>query len=165
MADTDRQVIELNKVLQEAIDIYIDRIEGRLKISDLAQKYGLSERTIHNRIATAREFYAKELEKAGDKLRADLWQKYEKLERELQARWESSGDPAYAAQLRGVYADMRRMISLDKAPKAAVDSQGNVIPQSLVIVMDDSKYKKIEEEYRKKSEIIEGKFTEKIEEE
>lgn len=123
----------------------------------LAKEHGLSLKTVYNRINAGREAYEKELREVSNKFIADVWKKYEWIWEEAKRQWETVKDPIYLKEMRSVLEAQRKMLSLDNAAKAPVNQDGTDHNDTLVMVFDDSNYKKNEAEYEQK--VIDGTYT------
>jgi len=149
----------LDEIVRQSVEIYIDHNNG-ITIRELARKYNISERTVNNRLKRAREEFYKELKSIGQKIQADLFQKYSWAEEELRAAWALNRDPAYMTQLRGIWGDIRKLLSLDDPIKAPVNEEGKALPETYLFVFNDINYKIKEEEYKnsQQQKVIEGQI-------
>lgn len=156
--DTAVQVIDKKETIAEQSLEFFDLVSTEKKTPrQLASESGLSIRTVYNRINQGREIVEQQIRTIADKYIADVWKKYEYIYAQAREGWDATKDPFFLKEMRSVLEAQRKMLSLDNPAKAAVNPDGTAHTDTLMLVFDDSNYKKSEEEYQKK--VLEGTYT------
>lgn len=132
--------------LEELATIFDEYVSGTT-INQLVEKYGVSRRTINNRLDAARRMYSEMIKNSGDKYFADVWHRYLKIFDIANAGWETTRDPAFLREMRACLDSQRKMMSLDMPAKLPESSKNTNENEQLVFIMDDAEYKKREEAY------------------
>lgn len=138
---TNQSIVEYeDENIRQALDIYEEYIIGGVKQRALAEKYGLSVGTINNRIQKARDIIYDQLKDIGKRHLADITRKYEYLWDEAKREWETTRDPQFMAQLRGILGDIRKLMGTDEAPEKGP----SVSIDKMIMIINDGEYKQIE---------------------
>lgn len=144
--------------LVEAFEAFQLHIEGKTQ-AEIAEQKGISRPTVKSRIDRARKYYFDELTQIGKQYYAEIWSRYEYVYRQAQDGWETTRDPLFLKEIRAVLEAFRKMAGLDAPPRAAVNENGQVAIDKLVLVMSEDAYLKKEQEAKMlNSNIIEGEF-------
>ena len=156
MKDLER----VDKIADEALDFFDKVTREIMTPKQIADETGYSLRTVYSRINMGREAIDKQLRELGPKYMADVWRKYDYLWNEANARWKETHDKSFLSEMRAVLEAYRKMQALDAAPKAPVNEVGKALPNTLVMVFDETGYKDKEKEVAEQEQkAIEGEFT------
>lgn len=155
-----QELTKTEQIADEAVQFFdLVTSKGRT-VNEIADNTGYSLRTVYNRINQGREIVNDEIRKMGPKILADLWRKYELIWNEAYEEWKASKDPAFLKQMQSVLDAYRKMMAVDAAPKAPVNEEGKVVPNSMILVFSEDAYAQKEAELKlEENKAIEGTFT------
>lgn len=132
----------------EILDIFQKHIEGRTMRQIADERKEKTTNNVYKAITQARQYYLDILTEAGKTYFAEVWAKYDWVYEQAVEQWEITRDPAYLKEMRACLEAYRKMMSLDHAPKAAVNEEGKAMPDKLILVMNTSEYEKREAEFQ-----------------
>lgn len=157
-----QEVIKVSKaeqIAEEAVDFF-DKVSRQLSTpQELAEKTGLSIKTVYNRIGQGRDIINDEIRKHGPKYFADVWRKYEYIWDQADVEWKATRNSKFLTEMRSVLEAFRKMQALDEAPKAPVNAEGKAVPSAMIMVFDETQYK-LKELEEKLENSVDGTFTE-----
>jgi hypothetical protein len=128
---------EKNKI--EALEIYKESIDGKSN-KEIANDRGLSIRTVQYRLKDAKKILGEELGQERKSYIIDVFHKYVWLYNEAKKEWDGTKDVNFLKEMRANLGDIRRLFSLDYAPKSPVNEQGEAVPEKIYIVINESGY-------------------------
>jgi hypothetical protein len=149
---------EIDKVAEQSLEFFELVTTEKETPKSLAAEYGLSLKTVYNRINRGRELIQEQIKLVGDKFLADIWLDYERVKKAAWKGWERSvtnmgGDVNFLKEYRAVLEAQRKMLSIDSPSKAPVNENGETVQNQLIFVFDEKEYDVKEIEFQERKEI------------
>ena len=151
---------EKDKRLQEALEVFSLYVDQELNQQQIAEKMGFSVGTVKTRLNLAREYFAEQIRKKGELYLVVIVKGYEWVIEQAKNEWKVTKNPAFLAQIRATYKDMRELLSLDAPGKLPQNNLGRTtVDQQIIMIINDDQYHQLEEQ-QKNLPVINGEVKE-----
>jgi len=145
---------KVDELAEQAVEFFEMVSSDQMTAKEIAAKYNIPLRTVYYRINQGRDIAYDAIKKIGHKKFVDIYNKYEWIWEQAKIQWDESHNVLFLKEMQAVLGNMRKMLSVDEAPKAPVNEEGKAVSDKLIFIMSDEQYRQKEKE----TQIIEGTF-------